>query len=198
MIPLGLMSIIAMGIAAERIVSLRRRKVIPDGFIVGLLNAIALDGDKLDTRHAVAYCEEAAGPVGDLFKAGMLRVSRSEDVVEKAIEDAAYREVDKLKRSLKGLAVIASVAPLMGLLGTVYGMISAFQDATIAGMGKADMLAEGIYESLVTTAGGLTIAIPVLIVYQYLSSRVDSLVDEIDEMCHEFMNTYFDAHGGKG
>ncbi len=192
MIPLGLMSIIAVAIAAERMLSLRRRNVIPEGFIQGLLEAMALDEDKENTRHAQVYCEEASGPVGDIFKAGMVRVGRSEEVIEKAIEDAAYREVDKLKRSLKGLAVIASVAPLMGLLGTVYGMISAFQDATIAGMGKADMLAEGIYESLVTTAAGLTIAIPVLIAYQILASRVDGLVDEIDVMCHEFMNNYFD------
>ncbi|MDE0839101.1 MAG: MotA/TolQ/ExbB proton channel family protein [Kiritimatiellae bacterium] len=195
MIPMGLMSVIAMAIAAERFASLRRSRVIPADFVTGLLAAIKSDGGDDDTRHAVAHCEEAGGPVGDIFKAGMLRVNRNEEIVEKAIEDAAYREVDKLKRSLKGLAVIASVAPLMGLLGTVYGMISAFQNASIAGMGKADMLAEGIYESLVTTAAGLTLAIPVLIVFQYLSSRVDSLVDEIDEMCHGFMNTYFDFHG---
>lgn len=192
MIPLGLMSIVAVGIIAERMLSLRRKNVIPEGFIQGLLDAMVLDEGEEKTRHAQAYCEQASGPVGDIFKAGMVRVGRSEDVIEKAIEDAAYREVDKLKRSLKGLAVIASVSPLLGLLGTVYGMIAAFQDATIAGMGKADMLAEGIYEALVTTAAGLTIAIPVLIAYQILATRVDSLVDEIDVMCHEFMNNYFD------
>lgn len=196
MIPLGLMSIVAAAIAAERSLSLRRKNVIPDGFIQGLLDAMMLDEGKETTRHAQIYCEEVKGPVGDIFKAGMVRVGRSEEVIEKAIEDTAYREVDILKRSLKGLAVIASIAPLMGLLGTVYGMISAFQDATIAGMGKADMLAEGIYESLVTTAAGLTIAIPVLIAYQILSTRVDSLVDEIDVMCHEFMNNYFDLRSG--
>jgi len=92
-----------------------------------------------------------------------------------------------MKRSLRGLAVIASVSPLLGLLGTVYGMISAFQTATHVGMGKADVLGKGIYEALVTTATGLTIAIPVLLVYQYLNSRVDALVDQIDEMGIEFM-----------
>ncbi len=186
MIPLGLASIIALGIAIERAVSLRRRRVIPEDFVSGLRGAMARDDGS--NGYAVAYCEEAGGPVGDIFKAGMLRAFKGEEVVEKAIEDAAYREVAKLKRSLKGLAVIASVSPLMGLLGTVYGMIGAFQDATAAGMGKADQLAEGIYESLVTTATGLTIAIPTLLVYQYLASRVDALVDEIDLMCHDFMN----------
>ena len=186
----GLASIVALGIAIERFMSLRRDRVIPTDFVSGLRSAMSRDDES--TRHSVEYCEETGGAVGDIFKAGMVRVFKGEEVVEKAIEDAAYREVAKLKRSLKGLAVIASISPLLGLLGTVYGMINAFQEATKAGMGKADMLAEGIYESLVTTATGLTVAIPVLLVYQYLTSHVDALVDEIDLMCHDFMNAYLE------
>ena len=101
-----------------------------------------------------------------------------------------------MKRSLRGLSVIATVSPLLGLLGTVYGMISAFQTATSVGMGKADVLAKGIYEALVTTAAGLTIAIPVLLIFQYLNSRVDALVDEIDEMGIEFMGSCVDRDKG--
>jgi len=188
MIPLGLASVIALALAVERFVSLRREKVIPSGFVAALRETMSQDDS--GNAASIEYCQARGGPVGDIFKAGMQRLSRGEEALEKAIEDAAFREVEKLKRSLKGLAVIASVAPLLGLLGTVYGMIGAFQDATIAGMGKADMLAEGIYEALVTTATGLTIAIPTLLVYQYLTSRVDALVDEIDEMCLDFMNSY--------
>ena len=190
MIPIGIASILALAIAVERSYSLRRDKVIPAGFIAGLRDEMKR-GDE-GNQGSIAYCESVGGPVGDLFKAGMQRLSRGEDAVEKAIEDAAIREVEKLKRSLRGLAIVANVAPLLGLLGTVYGMIGAFQDATIAGMGKADMLAEGIYQALVTTAAGLTIAIPALLAYQYLSSRVDALVDEIDEMCIDFMNSCLD------
>ncbi len=190
MIPLGIASVLALAIAVERSYSLRREKVIPAGFIAGLREEMTR-GDA-GNQGSIAYCESVGGPVGDLFKAGMQRLSRGEDAVEKAIEDAAIREVEKLKRSLRGLAIVASVSPLLGLLGTVYGMIGAFQDATIAGMGKADMLAEGIYQALVTTATGLTIAIPALLAYQFLSARVDALVDEIDEMCIDFMNSCLD------
>ena len=190
MIPLGIASVLALAIAVERSYSLRRDKVIPVGFIAGLRDEMKR-GDE-GNQGSIAYCESVGGPVGDLFKAGMQRLSRGEDAVEKAIEDAAIREVEKLKRSLRGLAIVASVSPLLGLLGTVYGMIGAFQDATIAGMGKADMLAEGIYQALVTTATGLTVAIPALLAFQFLSSRVDTLVDEIDEMCLEFMNSCLD------
>ena len=187
MIPLGIGSVLAAAITAERFISLRHDKIIPPAFIEGLQSAMSRDAEGID--NSLAYCKSIGGPVSDIFRSGMLRLSKGEDAVEKAIEDTAYREVDKLKRSLRGLAIIASVSPLLGLLGTVYGMISAFQDATIAGMGKADMLAEGIYEALVTTAAGLTIAIPVLLVYQYLATRVDSLVDEIDELCVDFMSS---------
>jgi len=187
MIPLGIGSVLAVAIAAERFLNLRHDKVIPPAFVEGLQSAMSRDAEGID--NSLAYCKSVGGPLGDIFRAGMLRLSKDEDAVEKAIEDTAYREVDKLKRSLRGLAIIASVSPLLGLLGTVYGMISAFQDATIAGMGKADMLAEGIYEALVTTAAGLTIAIPVLLVYQFLTTRVDSLVDEIDELCVDFMSS---------
>ena len=79
------------------------------------------------------------------------------------------------------MSAVATIAPLLGLLGTVYGMIGAFQAASNAGAGKADTLAKGIYEALVTTAAGLTLAIPVLIFYQILSGKVDSLVDEVDD-----------------
>jgi biopolymer transport protein ExbB len=95
-----------------------------------------------------------------------------------------------MKRSLKSLSIIASVEPLLGLLGTVYGMIGAFQTATIKGMetgGGSELLAKGIYEALVTTAAGLTVAIPVLLVYQVLNTKVDGIVDDLDEMGIEFM-----------
>ena len=108
-------------------------------------------------------------------------------MIEKAIEDAGAREVGKMKRQLRPLSAVATISPLLGLLGTVYGMIGAFQAASAAGAGKADTLAKGIYEALVTTAAGLTLAIPVLIVYQILSNKIDSIVDEIDDIAIDFL-----------
>ena len=195
MVPLGIGSILALAIAIERLLSLRQSKIVPPGFILGLREQMTLDLDKGGER-GIHYCERHNGPVGHIFKAGILKLPKGEDAVEKAVEDAGGREVDKMKRSLRGLTVIASVSPLLGLLGTVYGMISAFQTATSVGMGKADVLAKGIYEALVTTATGLTIAIPTLIIYQYLNTRVDSLVDEIDEMSIDFMASCVQGGGG--
>lgn len=184
MIPLAIGSILALALGIERFISLRKEKIIPPAFMTLLMEAWSKDSSG---KQAAAYCDLVNGPVGHIFKAGLLRIGKGDEAVEKAIEDAGYREADKMKRSLRGLSVIASVSPLLGLLGTVYGMISAFQTASAVGMGKADVLAKGIYEALVTTAAGLTIAIPVLLVYQFLSSRVDTIVDDLDEMGIEFM-----------
>lgn len=189
MIPLALASIIALGITFERALSLQRRRVIPDGFLAGLKTVFNGDPEQVD--QAVDFCERSHAPVGHIFKSGLQHMNRGLEAVEKAIEDAGEREVDKLKRSLRGLSIIASVSPLLGLLGTVYGMIAAFKMATEAGMGKADVLAGGIYEALVTTATGLTIAVPVLLIFQYFNMRVDALVDEIDELGIDFMQHVF-------
>lgn len=184
MIPLGIGSVMALALGIERFISLRRDRVIPPEFKAGLDAAWKSDETG---KEALAYCERAGGPVGKIFKAGLQRLGKGEDAVEKAIEDAGYREADKMKRSLRMLTIVASVSPLLGLLGTVYGMIEAFQMASSVGMGKSDVLAKGIYEALVTTATGLTIAIPVLLIYQYLSGRVDAIVDDLDEMGMDFM-----------
>ena len=175
MIPIGLCSVLALAIAIERFLSLKRHKILPPEFVAGIKGTFAgLD----DIDKAVAYCQERPSPISNVFRAGISRVRQGAASIEKAIEDAGSREVDKLKRSLR---------PLSGLLGTVYGMISAFQSASAMGVGKADRLATGIYEALVTTAAGLTLAIPVLVVYQMLCSRVDKLVDSMDDEAINFL-----------
>jgi biopolymer transport protein ExbB len=192
MIPLGLCSIIGLAIAVERMIGLSRERIIPPGFIDGLKQAFG-KGDDASVAASIRFCEESATPVGRVFEAGLLSLPMGPSGVEKAIEDAGGREVNKLKRSVRSLSVVASISPLLGLLGTVYGLISVFQSASVGGMGKADVLAKGIYEALVTTAAGLTIAIPVLLAYQYLASKVDGLVDEMDEMGMVFMASCVNA-----
>lgn len=187
MIPLGIASVLALALAVERFISLRKSKIVPLDFMDGLRQA-AQEGEP--SESCMAYCEGIEGPVGKIFKAGIQRLGKGEEAVEKAVEDAGSREANKLKRSLRPLSVIATISPLLGLLGTVYGMISAFQTASSVGMGKAEILAKGIYEALVTTAAGLTIAIPVLLIFQYLSSRVDAIVDDLDEVIIEFMVSF--------
>lgn len=186
MIPLALCSIAALGIGMERLISLRRRAIVPEDFLPHLLNHLRTPRE--GTGAAIRHCEESGTPTGRIFRAGLIHLESGDvPLVEKALEDAGGREVAKLKRSLRWLAIIATISPLLGLLGTVYGMIGAFQTATAVGMGKAEMLAQGIYEALVTTATGLTIAIPVLLFYQYLLSRIDARIDVIDAIADEFL-----------
>lgn len=185
MIPLGIASVLALAIALERFISLRREKVLPAGFLKGL--GEAWDADPTG-QLAEKYCDESQGAAGHVFRAGIQWRDAGYQAVGKAIEDAGIREADKMKRSLRGLSVIAAVCPLLGLLGTVYGMIDAFQrTSSSGGAAKTADLATGIYEALVTTATGLTIAIPVMLLYQYLQSRVDGIIDHIDEVGTEFI-----------
>ncbi|MCG8509514.1 MAG: MotA/TolQ/ExbB proton channel family protein [Rhodospirillales bacterium] len=185
MIPIAICSVIALGVAVERFISLQRSRIIPQGFLTQLRAALGPQQRDLDAGRR--YCMESKSIVGSIFYSGIARLPHGHDAVEKAIEDAGAREVGKLKRSLLPLSAIATIAPLLGLLGTVYGMIGAFQAASAAGVGKGDTLARGIYEALVTTATGLSLAIPVLIIYLYLNGKVNSLVDDIDESAIEFL-----------
>ena len=179
MIPIGMCSVLALAFTIERLISLKRRKVIPAAFIPGLREVFRGEDD---IDPGMAYCEDHPSPVSNVIKAGMNRLPQGPEAMGKAIEDAGAREVDKMKRSLRPLSVIANVSPLLGLLGTVYGLISAFQSATKGGVeDKATTLATGIYEALVTTAAGLTLAIPVLIVFAIFDTKIDVLVDSIDD-----------------
>lgn len=196
MIPLGIASILAVTLGMERFVSLSKERILPNRFLDGLVTA--WEGDRTG-KDAIAYCDESGGAVGHVFKAGIRRSEAGPEAVEKAIEDVGSREANKMKRSLRPLSIIAAVSPLLGLLGTVYGMIDAFQKTSASGgTAKTAMLAEGIYEALVTTAAGLTIAIPTLLLYQFLLGRVDRLIDEIDEAGTEFIYSYTESHGGSG
>ena len=192
MYPLALGSILALALGLERFIALRKQHILPDGFLDGLMQAWNADPTG---KRAVKYCDEFGGASGHIFKAGIRRAKMGPEVVEKTIEDVGSREADKMKRSLRPLSVIATISPLLGLLGTVYGMIDAFQKTSASGgTAKTSMLATGIYEALVTTAAGLTIAIPVLLLYQFLLGRVDNMIDEIDEAGTEFIHSYTEAH----
>lgn len=186
MIPIGICSVIALALTVERFISLSRTRIIPPQFLSGLKKIFG--GRTKQTEPAVGYCDQNPCPISRVFKAGIRRLPHGRETMEKAIEDAGAREFYKMRQSLKPLAVIAAISPLLGLLGTVYGMIIAFQSAYRAGVGRTgEGLARGIYRALVTTAAGLTLAIPVLIVYQMLISRVDKLVDDMDDQAIEFL-----------
>lgn len=191
MIPIGLCSLVAVGVIVERLLSTRRGAVIPPAFLPGLKKVL----EPGDTSSAIDYCRKHKSPVAKVFAAGIRKIGRSQEVVEKYIQEAGEREVLKLRKYLRSLAVIASVTPLLGLLGTILGMITAFQTVAMSAeaLGKTEMLAEGIYEAMITTAAGLAVAIPVLICYHWISARIDRLVADIDYMTVDFVEEFVEG-----
>jgi len=186
MIPIGLCSVLALAVALERLFSLRRKRVIPPGFMSGLVEAFGQEGNDLES--ALAYCDRMASPLANIIRAGIVKLGRRLEVIEKTVEDVAASEMARLRRGLETLATVGTVSPLLGLLGTIYGMISAFRAAAQHGLGRGEVLATGIYQALVTTAAGLTVAIPTLLIYYYFQGRVDQLGDEIERVCNAFLD----------
>lgn len=163
----------------ERAISLRRRRVIPKHFVKLFLSE--LEGGKLKPVEALQQCEENRSPISEVFAAAVKKWNRPSVEVEQAVIDAGEREANGLRRYLRLFNGIATVSPLLGLLGTVLGMIQAFNEiAASNAMGKPEALAAGISQALLTTAGGLSVAIPAFIAYMYFTSRVDRLIIEID------------------
>lgn len=193
MVPIGLCSLIAVTIMIERLSSLRRRNIIPTDFLPGL-KKIASGRDD-DREEIVEYCQNNDSPISRIFAAGVKRPGMKVETVEKYVQEAGQREVLKMRRYLRGLSVIASIAPLMGLLGTIFGMITAFQTVAMSGesLGKAELLAKGIYQAMITTAAGLLVAIPVLVGYHWLSATIEQLVGEMDQMSVEFVEEFVHA-----
>ena len=181
LLPFLIASVISVWFTIERVVVLRRSRVIPRRFVEPFLEN--LHKGKLDSLTAVSQCRKNDSPIASVFLHGVEKWGRPCVEVEQAVIDGGERQIGHLRRHLRVLNGVATVTPLLGLLGTVVGMIQAFNDIASAGaMGKADQLAVGIAMALLTTAFGLAIAIPSLIMYMYLSGRVEALVMEMDEL----------------
>ncbi|HUQ68265.1 MAG TPA: MotA/TolQ/ExbB proton channel family protein [Planctomycetaceae bacterium] len=181
MYPLGLCSVIVVWFSIERLVVLRRGRVIPGPFVRRFFEH--LEDGKVDARGAIKLCEENGSPIAMVFASGLKKWGKPSVEVEQAIIDGGERQVSHLRKGLRVLNGSATVAPLLGLLGTVVGMIDAFNTiATVNAMGKSEELSGGIGLALLTTAVGLLIAIPALIMYMYLAGRVDTLVIEMDRL----------------
>ena len=186
MIPIALCSLIGMTIIIERLFALRKSAVMPKSFMPGLKGV--LRDDRSNQRAGLDYCTANASPLSRVVAAGIRKLHKSEEAVERAVEDAGAIEVDKLRRNMHLLFGVSAVAPMLGLLGTVWGMIEAFQVASIAGLGKASKLATGIYQALVTTFAGLVVAIPVLILYYYFLGKIDQMVHQMNDVTMEFVD----------
>ena len=180
-------SVIALWSAIERLLVLRRRRVIPRAFVDRFL--MHLRTGRMDKIEAITVCQQNQSPVAEVFLHGVRKWGKPSVEIEQAVIDGGERQIGLLKKRLRLLNGVATVTPLIGLLGTVIGMIRAFNDiATADAMGQAQELAGGIALALLTTAAGLFIAIPALVAYMYLAGRIDSLVLEMDRLGQELVH----------
>lgn len=168
-----------VGLAAffERLFALRRSRVVPDGLRVELLE-LARQGRMAD---ALTACRKDDGPLGRVVEVIVSHAGQPRAVVKELAEEVGRRESAELERFTGVVGIVASVAPLLGLLGTVWGMIQTFEVIQLQGMGQIAQLAGGISTALVTTFGGLSVGIPALIGHRFLLSRVDELTLELEE-----------------
>jgi len=177
MIPIGLCSIVALAIIIERFYSLRRASIDTREFMDTMRQVLRQNR----IQDAVEICDEVDAPIARIMRAGILKYNRTKEDIREAIEDAGHLEIPRLERYLSAMATCANIAPLLGLLGTVAGMIKAFaQIQALEGQVSPSDLAEGIGNALVTTAAGLTVAIPTLVAYNYFVTRVENMILEME------------------
>lgn len=177
MAPILLCSTLAVAIIIERFWTLRRKKVIPRE-----LSAMVEDWaarHELDQRHITQL--RSGSPLGRIYAAALDNRRRSREVIKEAVEDSGRHVVHELERFLNTLGTIAGISPLLGLLGTVIGMIEVFSTIMVAGVGDANVLAGGISKALITTAAGLTVAIPSYFFYRFFRGVVAEYVISMEE-----------------
>ena len=177
MLPIVACSVVAAGICIERAWSLRVASVAPDGLLAEV--RAVFEDSAGDVDHAAAACGSSG--LGRILKAGILGARHGREAMKEAMQDAAAAVVHELERHLTALGAIASVSPMLGLLGTVIGMIRVFAVLMETGTTGIGALAGGISEALVTTAAGLGVAIPALICHRFLMRKVDDLVVTLED-----------------
>jgi len=177
MLPILLCSVVALAICVERLITLNTEKISPPHLLARVWTQLKnneLDAPKLRTLRA-------SSPLGEILAAGLGNAHHGRDVMKESIEEAASHVMHDLERYLNPLGTIAAVTPLLGLLGTVVGMIKVFTEIMAQGTGNASVLAGGISEALITTAAGLSIAIPSLIMHRYFVGRIDGIVIGLEQ-----------------
>jgi biopolymer transport protein ExbB len=186
MVPLAMLSILVIAISIERYLALRREKILPAPFLeqLGLLSQSPAG---LDPRRVYKICQTFPSSAAYVMKAALVKIGRPQAEIEKAVNEAAQREATRLSQLTSWLSLAAAIAPLIGLLGTVWGITQAFYDTTQmtamgAGQNRGVALANGIYVALVTTIAGLSIAIPATILGHFFENRIVRMLNDIEEM----------------
>ena len=183
MLPIIACSIVAAAIILERLWTLQQKRVLPKDLTVQAWQWVK--ADRLDPEHLQMLHQSS--PLGQVLAAGLANRDAGREIAKESIEDTGRHVVHEMERYLNPLGTIAAISPLLGLLGTVIGMVKVFAAITAHGVGNPGVLAGGISEALITTAAGLTVAIPSLIGYRYLRGRVDALVVRMEKEAMKFL-----------
>ncbi len=172
MLPIIACSVVAVAIVIERFISLRERRILPTNLVADVWR---MASNRQLTDEKIREIQQGS-PLGRVIAAGLLNRSSERNTMKASIEEVGGHVAHELGRYLNALGTIAAVTPLLGLLGTVVGMISVFTNITTVGVGNPAQLAGGISQALITTAGGLCVAIPALMFHRYFRARVDALI----------------------
>ena len=185
--PIIICSVIALAIVIERLVRFKQATIDTRHFVSQIVKLI----EKGKIKNALVLAEETPGPIASVVRAALSKYGRSKEEIEEAMQDASIYEIPWLERNLSGLATIAHISPLMGLLGTVLGMVKTFQIIQLKASAFTPVnpsdLAGGIWEALLTTAAGLFVAIPAYVAYNYLVSRVNNFVIDMERTAVDIM-----------
>jgi biopolymer transport protein ExbB len=177
MIPLIACSVVALAIIAERSWSLQKRRVCPDNLVAQVWHWAK--AGQLDASRVSAL--RSASPLGRVLAAGLINLRQERMIMREAIEETGRHVAHELERFLNTLGTVAVISPLLGLLGTVFGMIDIFSVITSAGVGNPQVLANGIAQALITTAAGLVIAIPALMFHRHFQRKIDEIVVTMEQ-----------------
>lgn len=187
--PLIACSIAVLAISIERYIALQSHKIAPRALLAQTWRLVA--SEKMDGEQIKKL--KANSPLGKLLAAGLINAGHGREIMKDSIEEAAGEVIHDMERYLTALGTVAVITPLMGLLGTVIGMIKVFQEITLHGTGDASLLAGGISEALMTTASGLAVAIPALILHRYFLRKIDDIVVVLEQESVKLVNA---MHGG--
>lgn len=187
MAPIIFCSILSLVIIVERSISLSRDKINTKEFMGSIEDVLRRN----KILEAISICDKSKGPIPRILKVGILKHDRSHEEIKEAVEDASSFEVPYLEKYLAILATIATIAPLLGLLGTVTGLIRAFMVIQLkGGLVNPGDLAGGIWEALITTVAGLTVAIPTYIAYNYFVSRINGFITEMEKSATRLLDIF--------
>ncbi len=187
MIPIGVVSLMVVTIVFDRLIGLRSGKMLPSN-LRRSLSQLTRQGE-LDPRDVYRLCGESNSAAARIIRAMVLKTGRPQPEIQAATSEASQREVDRAYSNVRWLNLASGIGPLLGLLGTVWGLIQAFHDTTqlTAGQNRADFLAIGIYEALITTLSGLIVAIPAAVASHYFEGRITNIFGSIEELTSELM-----------